>query len=42
VQSGLQVIVGTSSTGTTTPSSSTTSGNPLQPQTPRRGGPGGF
>ncbi len=43
VQSGLQVIVGSNSTtGTTSTSSGASSGNPLQPQTQRRGGPGGF
>jgi HlyD family secretion protein len=41
VQPGMQVIVGTTST-TTTSTSSASAGNPLQPQTPRRGGPGGF
>ena len=41
VQAGLQVIVGSTAAATTS-SSSGSSGNPLQPQTPRRGGPGGF
>ena len=42
VQNGLQVIVGTNTTGTTTSGGGGAStGNPLQPQAPRRG-PGGF
>jgi hypothetical protein len=39
ITAGLQVIVGTNATAATATSAS--SGNPLQPQTPRRG-PGGF
>jgi HlyD family secretion protein len=42
IQPGLQVIVGANATGTTATTSSASTGNPLQPQAPRRGGPGGF
>src|SRR5690242_9360532 len=41
VTAGLQVITG-SNAATSTSSSSSSSSNPLQPQTQRRGGPGGF
>ena len=41
IQPGLQVIVGANAAGTPATASSATSGNPLQPQAPRRG-PGGF